>query len=436
MLTFLALLMATGYKVIISGTPTDLDSLFAPRAGSTARADTGFMIGSQDASDRYYASTGGDTISAATGFKSGGSDFQALFRDISYVATYTPSITVNPSNHTGNEGDAISLSVTATGSATLTYQWRKGGSNISGATASTYSISSPVYTDSGSFDCVVTNSYGSATSSAATVTVHRNVYITSQPVDDSDYYGTSAALTVTVAGDGSFSYEWFKNGVGLPDYPTPNILSVSSRVWADEDIYQCVITSSYGAVVYSDNARIYVLSHLAITTQPTSLNVDDGVGPYALTVVATGDGTLTYQWYKSGLAISGATGYQHVINPVTSSANFGTYACVVTDGGGNNLESDTVHVWPYPVITAQPYDATGASFSWSNGVGPYGIKITASSSAGVHYQWYHDGTTIGSDANEHDVNPAVMADAGDYWCIVTDGNGLSVESSHITVTVS
>src|ERR1017187_77807 len=82
----------------------------------------------------------------------------------------TPQITQQPANASVTAGQSASFSVTATGSSP-TYQWRKDGVAISGATAATYTISSTSTSDAGSYTCVVTNSSGSATSTAATLTV-------------------------------------------------------------------------------------------------------------------------------------------------------------------------------------------------------------------------------------------------------------------------
>ena len=90
-----------------------------------------------------------------------------------YFPTYysAPSILTNPISNTVTAGSSHTFSVVASGSATLTYQWSKNGSPISGATYSTYSISSTSTSDAGSYTVVVTNSAGSVTSSAATLTV-------------------------------------------------------------------------------------------------------------------------------------------------------------------------------------------------------------------------------------------------------------------------
>ena len=81
-----------------------------------------------------------------------------------------PLITQQPAAVSVTAGQPASFSVTATGSS-LTYQWRKSGAAITGATAATYTISATSTSDAGSYDCVVTNSSGSATSTAATLTV-------------------------------------------------------------------------------------------------------------------------------------------------------------------------------------------------------------------------------------------------------------------------
>jgi len=68
-------------------------------------------------------------------------------------------------------GAAAAFSVTASGSAPLSYQWLKDGSILSGATTSIYTLASVTTNDAGSYRVVITNSVGSITSSVATLTV-------------------------------------------------------------------------------------------------------------------------------------------------------------------------------------------------------------------------------------------------------------------------
>lgn len=68
-------------------------------------------------------------------------------------------------------GQIATFTVKAISNDPMTYQWRKNGTNISGATSSTYVIGSVQTTDQASYDVIVTNAYGSATSATATLTV-------------------------------------------------------------------------------------------------------------------------------------------------------------------------------------------------------------------------------------------------------------------------
>jgi PKD repeat protein len=83
-----------------------------------------------------------------------------------------PAITTQPASQTVTAGASVSVTVVASGTAPLTYQWRKDGSNISGATSATYSLTNVQTTQAGSYSVVVTNLAGSVTSSAATLTVN------------------------------------------------------------------------------------------------------------------------------------------------------------------------------------------------------------------------------------------------------------------------
>ena len=84
-----------------------------------------------------------------------------------------PSITVQPVNQSVLAGATATFSVTATGTAPLSYQWKKGGTAITtGASSTSYTTPATVVGDSGSsFTVTVTNSAGTVTSSAATLTV-------------------------------------------------------------------------------------------------------------------------------------------------------------------------------------------------------------------------------------------------------------------------
>jgi len=92
------------------------------------------------------------------------------------AAAVAPSITMQPTNQTVTAGQTATVSVTATGTAPLSYQWQSmpGGTNIAGATSSSYSIANTTTAESGmQFQVVVSNGINpSATSNTVTLTVN------------------------------------------------------------------------------------------------------------------------------------------------------------------------------------------------------------------------------------------------------------------------
>jgi glucose/arabinose dehydrogenase len=95
----------------------------------------------------------------------------ALFR-VQFTAGTPPSITAQPNDQTVMLGQTATFGVAAGGSATLSYQWQRNQVNISGATSPIYTTPATTAADNGAkFRCVVTNSFGSATSNEVTLTV-------------------------------------------------------------------------------------------------------------------------------------------------------------------------------------------------------------------------------------------------------------------------
>jgi hypothetical protein len=100
---------------------------------------------------------------------------------VSAPTATAPSISSNPASRTVTEGQTAAFSVTATGSTPLSYQWQKNSVDIAGANGSSYTTPPTALTDSGSnFRVTVSNAYGSATSTAATLTVTTGTTTTGQ----------------------------------------------------------------------------------------------------------------------------------------------------------------------------------------------------------------------------------------------------------------
>ena len=118
------------------------------------------------------------------------------------AAATAPSVTSTTGGGSVTEGGSITFTVDATGTDPLTYQWTKGGSNISGATSSSYTIASTTTSDTGSYAVVVTNSAGSATSSPISLTVNNSIAVATNSTSNQ---GTVSLNISQLVGGGSIS---------------------------------------------------------------------------------------------------------------------------------------------------------------------------------------------------------------------------------------
>ncbi len=155
------------------------------------------------------------------------------------AAPVAPSITTQPTSQTVTAGQATSFSVAATGTAPLSYQWQKNGANIAGATTASYTTPATTTSDGGStFRVVVTNSAGTVTSAAATLTVNAAPVapsITTQPTSQTVTAGQAASFSVAATGTAPLSYQWQKNAVAISgatssSYTTPATTSSDKRL--------------------------------------------------------------------------------------------------------------------------------------------------------------------------------------------------------------
>src|SRR4029077_2722812 len=113
-------------------------------------------------------------------------------------------MTTQPTSTTVTAGQTATFSVSASGTTPISYQWRKNTSNISGATAASYTTPATTNADNGSkFDVVVSNSAGSVTSSQAMLTVNSASVapaITTQPSNQSVTAGQTAVFSLAATG--------------------------------------------------------------------------------------------------------------------------------------------------------------------------------------------------------------------------------------------
>jgi hypothetical protein len=233
----------------VSGLPPGLS------ANSTTGAITGtpttvgtftVTVSANNATGAGPASTLTLTVSAASSGGGGGGGGGVVIPVIPVIVAQTSSFTVLA-------GNPASFTVVAAGTGTLSYQWRKDGVAIAGATAATYAIANTQVAQAGDYDVVVTNSLGSVTSTKITLSVTALITppaITTQPVGQTAATGTTVTLSVVATGNPVPTYQWRKDGVAIAG-ATSATLTLPNVQAANAGSYTVVVTNSQGTVTSS-----------------------------------------------------------------------------------------------------------------------------------------------------------------------------------------
>ncbi len=134
-----------------------------------------------------------------------GGDHSLALRD----ARVLPAIAPQPIGQAVVVGQPITFSAGATGIPTPTFQWRKGGTAISGATSTSFSISATVLADAGNYDVIATNSAGATTSTTAVLAVGKLTPTLTWSTPLAIVHGVALSATqlnATASVPGSFDY--------------------------------------------------------------------------------------------------------------------------------------------------------------------------------------------------------------------------------------
>ncbi|CAL2112080.1 protein of unknown function [Tenacibaculum sp. 190130A14a] len=255
------------------------------------------------------------------------------------IVNADPSITAQPTaTQTVCEGGTATVSVTATGGVSLSYQWQSsttsGGSfsNIASANSAVIQLQQP---NAGTtyYRVVITDSASgcnSVTSNEAEVIVNADPSITAQPTATQTVCeGGTATVSVTATGGVSLSYQWQSSttsGGSFSNIASANSASYSAPTTsAGTTYYRVVITDSASGCnsVTSNEAEVIVNADPSITAQPTATQTVCEGGTATVSVTATGGVSLSYQWQSS--TTSGGS-FSNI-----ASANSAAYSAPTTD---------------------------------------------------------------------------------------------------------
>ena len=289
-----------------------------------------------------------------------------------------PTIAVQPQSQTVTASSNAFFSVTATGTAPLTYQWRKGGTNlvdagrVSGSTSNVLALSTTDLTDAANYDVIVGNAYGSVTSQVAVLTVT----MTSRPdlsLSSTDFRILNAA-----------GVETWSLAVGEPATLAVTVRNTGATNTAGNVLVQVFLDGSPTNLVAYD-AALY--TNVATATLSNA-------------IPAGGSVTLTLPWTVTGpdrqltLAVvaefvsnrAQAQSNSQTTNPVALPVGEVSFAnnsvarsLQVGTPAPNNYGIIVQAVWPADLRTGRRYELTGtAAYNWGGQQPVLGADVTVS----------------------------------------------------------
>lgn len=411
-----------GYKLrIISNSPADTSTVFGPFTinpkptasitpnGSTticvydslelvANGISGFQFNYQwkfnttdiggATAQSYFASAAGDYTVAVSNI-CGTATSQALTLTVNPEPTHV----LVPSDTSTCDGSPIFVTASNTsGVAPVTYQWNENGSPISGATDSMLQV-----TASGEYSLAVADGFGCVFATPSLTLVIDSMHTPVVQFSGSTTFCPGGNVALTTDSNPAYFYQWQKDGVDIPG--------------ATAFTYVAVVGGDYSIKVsdtcdfaFSQIIPVTVTARPVHTVIPSSPASCDGNPVVIIAHNASGASPLTYQWFDSSNAISGAT---DTLLTVTSA---GSYSLLVTDRFGCTFNSIPLSIvfgsLPTPVVYAD--GSTSFCFGES-------VTLATDTNSNYTYQWLIDGTNINA--------------ANEYFYVVTEGGNYAVEVS-------
>ncbi len=352
----------------------------------------------------YYATSGYD-LCTGWGTPTGSNLINAL------AGVYQPSITTPPASQTNAYGSGASFNVTVTGVTPLSYQWQFDGTSIGSATLSSFSLANLSQPNAGSYTVIVTNQWGSLTSSVAVLTVSQAMPTVTWATPASITYGTALSgtqLDATANTPGTFAYTpasgTILNGgtttLSVVFTPTDTVDYTKATNTVNLVVSQAPLTvtannktKTYGQTVTFAGTEFTTsglvngntVTGVTLTSSGTGATASVGSSPYSIVPsAAVGSGLANYTiTYANGSLTVGAAPLTVTANAQSKSygqtVTFGSGGTQFTSSGLQNSEtigsvtlavsgsggSATAPVSGSP-YTITPSAATGGTFSAGN----------------------------------------------------------------------
>jgi hypothetical protein len=251
--------------------------------------------------------------------------------------TVAPTISAAPASTAAAIGNTAQFSVTAAGTSPFTYQWKKGGVDIAGATSATYITPTLVIGDNGStYSVAVTNAAGSVTSTSATLTVNAAApVITAQPSSSTVVAGSTVSFEVTATSAVAVTYQWRANGVAIAG-ATAATYSFAAALADNGKLYSVVVSNSVGTGTATSSDATLTVSATAIApsfaTAPAAVSVIEGQSALFFGEIR-GTGPMTYEWLQTRQGVTTVAASIPNKNPPLPRVSFEYPTASVSDSG-------------------------------------------------------------------------------------------------------
>jgi hypothetical protein len=308
-----------------------------------------------------------------------------------------PTITTQPQSQTVTAGQTATFSVVASGTAPLSYQWKKGGTAIGSATSSSYTTPATTTADSGSsFTVTVSNTAGNVTSNAATLTV--NAALTAQTITFANpgpqTVGTPLTLVATASSGLTVSFASTTQNVCTVNGTTASFIATgtcsitasqpgnstyaaATPVTRSFTVNAVIPSAPTGLTATAGNASVEL--NWTVSPGATSYNVYRGTtaGGESATAIATGVTTTSY----TDTTVTNGTPYYYKVAAVNSAGTSPmSNEASATPAANSGLVTITANVPAYP------FQVLPGSTRQIN------VQITGGTLNTVNWSWQSTGT--------------------------------------------
>ena len=279
---------------------------------------TGNNVGSN--TPGLYNAVAGYDLATGLGTPNGTNLINAL------VPPTYPRFLTQPPGLAVTNGANVSFNAAVVGAEPLNFQWLfngtnlPAGGNISGVASNGLSITPATTNNAGNYSLVLSNSYGSITSSVALLNVGFTPTVLTSPTNLTLLSGGTAIFTAAANGTLPLNFQWKQgvtnlvNGAGIAG-ATTNVLTLTGITTNSTGSYALAITNLFGAVNSSAATLTVVLPPGISSSSLTNRTLQCGSN-VSYSITTNGTGPLGIQWSLDGVSIPLATNASFTVTNV------------------------------------------------------------------------------------------------------------------------